>query len=130
MGATPPYPKRRFLCMASSRRAARGRVRRAGIIGQAAREIDQALRGLEHLIDAGARHMGGHRSGKRWVEDTSCLALGYWDATDPTVERLSHEQKVDAKLRQIISPELAWDLGVSLPEGHPFAPSVAGRQAA
>lgn len=26
--------------------------------------------------------------------------------------------------------ELAWDLGTSLPEGHPFAPSVDGKQAA
>ena len=25
---------------------------------------------------------------------------------------------------------LVWDLGASLPEGHPFAPTVAGRQAA
>lgn len=26
--------------------------------------------------------------------------------------------------------ELAWDLGVSLPEGHPFAPVVEGQHAA
>lgn len=70
---------------------------------EAARTVNAATRQLANLVDSGARHAGGHRSGKRWVDDINKPGLGYWQDI----------AKVQAAQ--------AWDLGVNVKPDHPFA---------
>jgi hypothetical protein len=70
----------------------------------------------------------------------SDLVCGYCETRTRTTRNAahrwfhSHKCKTDSTLaarnRWITEHEIAWDLGVSLPVGHPFAPVVNGRQAA
>lgn len=105
------------------RKAARERVTRTRKVGEAAREIDRTRVGLEYMVDAGVRHMGGHRSGMQCVvTDKSFSPLGHWEERVVSLAEYAHHKRIDARIREILRPqvEASWDLG-ALPDDHPFA---------
>ena len=65
-------------------------------------------------------------------DEAEALGTAYLDELCGYRKRRSDSQRrnwEDAELRKA-QAETAWDLGVSLPTGHPFAPVVDGKLAA